>query len=292
MALLRLALLVPLVGAELTGTLQADDECVGSCAVNALQRQARTKITEQEDDWAVDVDFGFDAENFLTEADGKEYNISVGDLGTDELKRLVSMATQELNGREAESHENASETLGASPEEAMLGSANACGFHQYQGNSYKELCFCKLTGNPGCANKKCTCPQGCGGDVVWQSAGTVTFKNRARADGCHPSTVLLTAPKTFIATPRDLKQCGGAAVSVIETLLRDSWILYQSRVGKGSMNQCFHGSHTASVKYLHLQSFCSYASFHAMPNNNHAVGACVKMHSLNEAGHLARQLFN
>eukprot|EP00913_Durusdinium_trenchii_P000345 g316.t1 len=134
--------------------------------------------------------------------------------------------------------------------------AAGCGYSKYYGNSPKDKNYIVL----------------CSAVVAMWSG------NPARA----------TAPKAYYGTPADLKKCGNA-VSVIEMLLRDSWNMYQSRVSRGSMNQCFHGSHTASVKYLHLQSFCSYASFHAMPNNNHAVGVCVKMRNINEASSLARR---
>ncbi|CAK9021635.1 unnamed protein product [Durusdinium trenchii] len=308
MVLRLLAFSLALVGADLL----LDDECrEGSCALNALQR--RTSGLREEDEEGV---FAF--EPFVTEAEAKEtQNVSVEDLGTDELQRLVGMAQAELRKRGSDSElgtelgagPEASDTIGHQEgmasngtEDALTGrldrsasyagsDAAGCGYSKYYGNSPKELCFCKLAGNSGCASKKCTCPQGCGRNVVWESSESVTFKNRARANGCHPSTVLLTAPKAYYGTPADLKKCGNA-VSVIEMLLRDSWNMYQSRVSRGSMNQCFHGSHTASVKYLHLQSFCSYASFHAMPNNNHAVGVCVKMRNINEASSLARKLYS
>ena len=45
---------------------------------------------------------------------------------------------------------------------------------------------------------------------------------------------------------------------VIEMLLRDSWNLYQSRVHRGSMNQCFHGSRTASVTRWISRTACVY----------------------------------
>mmetsp|Transcript_38056 Transcript_38056/g.68773 ORF Transcript_38056/g.68773 Transcript_38056/m.68773 type:complete len:353 (+) Transcript_38056:57-1115(+) len=170
--------------------------------------------------------------------------------------------------------------------------AGSCGFRQFTGGPGSSLCFCQLAGNPGCANQPCACPQGCGDGVTWHSATTVTFKNKARAYGCHPSTVLLTSPKSYFGTPADLKGCGSGALGVIEALLTDSWNMYQTHVGTGSLNQCFHGSHTASVRYLHMQTFCSYASFHAMPNGNHAVGSCVQMHSLDEVPVLAKKLFN
>lgn len=161
----------------------------------------------------------------------------------------------------------------------------------FTGGTRASRCFCQLARNPGCANEPCACPQGCGNDVAWRSAETVTFKNRARAEGCNPSTVLLTSHKNYFSTPGELKKCGQDALRIIETLLRDSWNIYQTHVARGSMHQCFHGSQTASVKYLHLQSFCSYASFHAMPNKNPAVGSCVVMEDLGQVPSLAKQLF-
>jgi len=278
-----------LVATASAGVLDQDDECMaaGTCAMNALQHRAIQGSYEEEDNWAVDLSFDF--QDFITEADKKEYNISMEDLGIDELKRLKSAAETELQSREG-TDESSEAVLGASGQSNA--SAKACGFQHYTGNRHTELCFCQLAGNPGCSGQRCACPQGCGSHVTWKSATTVTFKNRARAHGCHPSTVLLTVPRAYYATPADLKQCGGEAIDVIETLLKDSWNLYQRHVTRGSMHQCFHGSRTASVKYVHLQSFCSYASFHAMPNNNRAVGSCVVMHSLREVPKLARQLFN
>eukprot|EP00435_Cladocopium_sp_Y103_P004802 s3545_g1.t1 len=187
-------------------------------------------------------------EPFMVEVETKEtQNVSMEDLGLDELHRLLGMAQEELLKR--------GELYGASPPDedvmdAERGRSDAfngtndgskaksaaglasCGEPNYYGNSPKELCFCKLAGNPGCSRKSCTCPQGCGNNVVWHSSNSVTFKNKARAHGCHPSTVLLTAPKAYYGTPGDLKQCSDA-LSVIEMLLRDSWNLYQSRVKLG-----------------------------------------------------------
>eukprot|EP00440_Ansanella_granifera_P023694 gb/GFBE01025732.1/.p1 GENE.gb/GFBE01025732.1/~~gb/GFBE01025732.1/.p1 ORF type:complete len:375 (+),score=54.88 gb/GFBE01025732.1/:1-1125(+) len=340
-----------------------DDECMQStgdeaCGLSALQRRAEQHV--QDIDWAWDLD-DLDAP---TQPDLKEYqNFSLPDLGSDELRRLIDAAHEELADRGI-----AVEELGASADgchtalpgeqcfraakwakdegvrqhpnwypgltatssledfqaqlhakgrgscpkpcgsdsprlsgvitgnsghaKASSNSQSSCGNHVFSGGPQSALCFCQLAGNPGCAGQPCACPQGCGGNVVWRSVQTVTFKNRARADGCHPSTVLLTVPKAYFGTPADLKHCGGGALQVIELLLVDSWNMYQTYVGTGSMHQCFHGSRTASVKYLHLQSFCSGASFHAMPSSNPAIGTCVTMHSLGEAKSLAQQLYS
>eukprot|EP00930_Biecheleria_cincta_P085796 TRINITY_DN7515_c0_g1_i2.p1 TRINITY_DN7515_c0_g1~~TRINITY_DN7515_c0_g1_i2.p1 ORF type:complete len:295 (-),score=53.82 TRINITY_DN7515_c0_g1_i2:50-934(-) len=173
------------------------------------------------------------------------------------------------------------------------GLSNGCSTGVFPGGlSRSSLCFCQLAQNPECAKQPCACPQGCGAGIGWKNAESVTFKNRARAQGCNPSTVLLTAPRAYFGTPADLKSCGQAALPIIETLLRDSWNMYQTHVGNRSLHQCFHGSHIASVQYLHMQSFCSSASFHAMPNANHYVGSCVKMLALSEVPSLAKQLYN
>jgi len=180
--------------------------------------------------------------------------------------------------------------------EAKGGSApsdgGSCALRDFSGGPQSAVCFCQLTGNAGCADQKCACPQGCNTkQVAWGSAETVTFKNKARATGCWPSTVLLTSPRNFFSTCSDLKShCADGAALVIETLLRDSWRMYQTKVGRSSLNQCFHSSKTASVKYLHLQSFCAGGQFHGMPTNNHVVGSCVTMSSEGQAPSLAKQL--
>lgn len=175
----------------------------------------------------------------------------------------------------------------------------SCGYFDFLNGGEAERCFCELAGNSGCANDECSCHQGCGPSVTWSGSNeTVSFKNHKRADSCvesgSPSTVLLTVPKSFFSTPADLKRkCAGGqrgAVEVIELLLRDSWTVYQAHVGKVPMNQCFHGSRIASVKYLHMQSFCAAGNFHAMPNKDHSVGVCVVMSSIDEASTLAPKL--
>ncbi|CAE7884614.1 unnamed protein product [Symbiodinium sp. KB8] len=195
------------------GILDQDDECMatGTCAMHALQHRATQGSYEEEDTWAVDLSFDF--QDFITEADKKEYNISMEDLGIDELQRLKSAAETELQSREG-SDESGEAVLGASGQSNA--SAKACGFQPYTGNRHTELCFCQLAGNPGCKGQRCACPQGCGSHVTWKSATTVTFKNRARAHGCHPSTVLLTVPRAYYATPADLKQCGDEAIDATQ----------------------------------------------------------------------------
>mmetsp|Transcript_60105 Transcript_60105/g.127340 ORF Transcript_60105/g.127340 Transcript_60105/m.127340 type:complete len:381 (+) Transcript_60105:342-1484(+) len=165
-------------------------------------------------------------------------------------------------------------------------SSASCGVREYSGRQWgSDLCFCELAGNPACQGS-CVCPQGCGSQVTWEHSDTVTFANKARAEGCAPSTVLLTAPKAYFETPWDLARAGSeCATEVVRTLLLDSWDTYQKEVGKGSIWQCFHNSQIATVRYLHLQTFCESGSFHAMPSDNQDVAHCVKMDSLDH-GHV------
>ncbi|CAE8615005.1 unnamed protein product [Polarella glacialis] len=281
-ACLALALASAQDGDVANSWLGVDDECVGdgSCALSALQRHVQTESSS-------DPTFG------TAEPTTKDYvSLDVQDLGNDELQRLIDQAQDQLQLRGAPLVDSSTEEVG----EMLGGSApsdgGSCALRDFSGGPQSAVCFCQLTGNAGCADQKCACPQGCNTkQVAWGSAETVTFKNKARATGCWPSTVLLTSPRNFFSTCSDLKShCADGAALVIETLLRDSWRMYQTKVGRSSLNQCFHSSKTASVKYLHLQSFCAGGQFHGMPTNNHVVGSCVTMSSEHQAPSLAKQL--
>eukprot|EP00429_Kryptoperidinium_foliaceum_P091192 CAMPEP_0176201582 /NCGR_PEP_ID=MMETSP0121_2-20121125/9640_1 /TAXON_ID=160619 /ORGANISM="Kryptoperidinium foliaceum, Strain CCMP 1326" /LENGTH=284 /DNA_ID=CAMNT_0017540463 /DNA_START=64 /DNA_END=919 /DNA_ORIENTATION=+ len=155
-----------------------------------------------------------------------------------------------------------------------------------------ELCFCQLAGNPACADTACACPQGCAAGVAWKHANTVVFRNVAKAHGCADDSVLLTSPSGYFRDPADLHEASGGSCqhSIITQLLADSWSTYQSAVGTGPVWQCFHGSHIASVRYLHLQTFCHSGSFHGMPTSNHYVASCVLMSAAGQAEALAARM--
>lgn len=152
-----------------------------------------------------------------------------------------------------------------------------------------ELCFCQLAKNPSCLASPCACPQGCVGTTWEVSNLTVSFRNTAQAQACPDSTVVLTSPKGYFRDPLDLSLSteGSCTATVIQQLLADSWSVYQSFVGQGPVWQCFHGYHIASVKYLHLQTFCRQGTFHGMPTQNAYVASCLEMTAASEAPALA-----
>lgn len=59
------------------------------------------------------------------------------------------------------------------------------------------MCFCQLAKNRGCAGVPCACPQGCGAGVTWDHPSSVTFVNKAQAQGCAVQKALLTIPKSY-----------------------------------------------------------------------------------------------
>mmetsp|Transcript_72401 Transcript_72401/g.212130 ORF Transcript_72401/g.212130 Transcript_72401/m.212130 type:complete len:311 (+) Transcript_72401:75-1007(+) len=276
--------------------LAEGDECntsgsdAGSCALNALQRGRHKLESQTHGESSTDEDSGSIIVDIPpSEPDTKMYsNMSLDELGLDELNRLIEAARRVVDERLAGTPEYSPQMKDAA--DAAVG----CPFRKYTGPMYgSNLCFCKLAGNAGCMNSRCTCPQGCGRGVVWGNSQTVTFKNRARAVGCSPSAVLLTASRTYYSTTRQLKDaCGGGAAGLLQVMLQNSWDWYQSKVGSGPVNQCFHNPNIASVKYLHLQTFCAKGEFHAMPTGNrrNSVGFCVTMSSRGQAGELARKL--
>jgi len=302
MAMLRLLALCGALAEALAAETQPDalervalveeDECHGSgsdrgsCTLSAVQRSVRRlEDGEGSDQLPLDVP--------PSEPDTKMYsNVSLQELGLDELHLLMEAARKTVNERLADDPKPYPPVNEPTSEAAST--ANGCPSRSYSGQrSGDDLCFCQLAGNPGCQGAPCACGQGCGPSVVWSNAETVTFKNRARAVGCSPSTVLLTASRSYYSTTRDLKAiCGGGAAGLLRAMLQNSWDWYQSKVGSGPVNQCFHNPRIASVKYLHLQTFCGGGQFHAMPTGNrkNSVGFCVTMSSRGQAGSLASKL--
>jgi len=270
----------------------AADACArsddASCALNLLQRHGKKLLAGAE---------------LVAEADeleppaiepalgGYPLGVPLSDMGIDELAKLEDSARQEIARRKTMSNVSDVVVDSSRSKDQELGTAS-CGYRSAHGLYGSALCFCQLAGNSGCKGSSCACPQGCDRSLLtYTGHQTVVFPNKARAHGCYPTTVLLTAPASYFSTPTDLKRdCGGAASSVIADLLRDSWTAYQTRVGPGPVNQCFHASHIASVPYLHLQTFCGAGSFHGMPTNNPSVGFCVRMESASQAYSLAARL--
>lgn len=271
--------------------LVAGDECHiggvsnGDCAMHALQQrgsklaangtsQAQTSLARA----AVPP----------SEPDAKEYGqVPLEDLGADELIRMIAKATKVLGDRQVLSSGLAS---------SRSSERTACPDRKYDGpKGSSEHCFAQLAQNSAhLEDDTCACPQGCNLDsIIWRHGQTVTFKNTARAVGCQPSTVLLTVPHSFYRDPSDLKRsCASGVVSLLAAMLTDGWDTYQTVVSTGPVKQCFHNPEVASVKYVHLQTFCPGGSFHQMPTGDQKndVGFCVTMSSRSEADSLAARL--
>jgi len=154
-----------------------------------------------------------------------------------------------------------------------------------------ELCFCQLAGNRGCKSP-CVCPSGCT-NVTWAATKrTATFKNKKRSRGCGPSSeVLLTVPKTFVKDTHDLKE-NACKRNIVKDLLKDSFEVWQTQVASGPVHQCFHSRHSATVKYLHLQTFCGEGRFHGMPTHERKVAACIYMREDDELDELTDRLLS
>mmetsp|Transcript_30461 Transcript_30461/g.84009 ORF Transcript_30461/g.84009 Transcript_30461/m.84009 type:complete len:332 (-) Transcript_30461:104-1099(-) len=289
------------------------DEChasgsdAGHCAVNALQRSGH-KVASV--DALLDTHSGTGSASGDDSSEGTSYtdippsepdlgayaNVTLEELGLDELSQLIKVATKVLDDRRAPSpHASSREESKEATSLSASATAAGCPYRPYTGAKRgNDLCFCQLSRNAGCKNDRCACAQGCNSQAVtWSNGATITFKNRARAQGCGPSTVLLTAPQSYFRDTSDLRRsCGGGAASLLAVMLKNSWDWYQSKVGRGPVNQCFHNPHVASVKYLHMQTFCAHGSFHAMPTGNrkNGIGFCVTMSSRDQAESLSHRL--
>lgn len=278
--------------------LSMGDECKtdgSDCALHALQRKGERVAAGEAESQELEEVVAVDVPPSIPDTGDYAAGLNIEELGVDELRRLVNSASQLLEVRQ-QTNQKYNPWPAADPNDAYLAaSANVssgCGMRPFNGNRHgTEMCFCQLAKNPACT-QGCVCPQGCQG-VTWSDGETVTFKNRARAGGCGPNTVLLTATKAYYRDTGDLKnRCGGGAVNVLATMLRNSWNHYQSKVAHGPVNQCFHNWNIASVKYLHMQTFCAKGEFHAMPTGNRKdhVGFCVTMTNAGQVWDLAGKL--
>jgi hypothetical protein len=79
-------------------------------------------------------------------------------------------------------------------------------------------------------------------------------------------------------------------IEELELILRDAFDAFNNKVCKSALWQCFHSPHTASVPYLHLQTFVDKGFFHAMPTTNHRLASCVKQERRDESWDLAVKL--
>jgi len=283
-------------------TLRADDECQAdsqlgqgdsACSLNALQMKSR-KVEEPPADTVnksqveePPADAVNKSQGIMPVAKGDATGVPVKDLGADELDRMQAQAEEEREEREIENQlfppeaPGTNESVDASAEVSL---AWSCSARAWRGGGGSERCFCQLAQNAGCSNTGCSCPQGCLG-ITWSHPATVTFKNKARAHGCSPSTVLLTSPRSYFKDTNDLKSASGGScmVGILTQMMIDSWSTYQRTVASKPVWQCFHSPRIASVGYLHIQTFCAEGNFHGMPSWNPNVAYCVRMTSASQA---------
>lgn len=176
--------------------------------------------------------------------------------------------------------------------------AGSCPKRGYDGvHAGAEFCFAQLAENDDVKGTKCSCQQGCdvGKVLVHSTNDTTTFKNKK---GLGPTRsacardVILTIPRQYYKHWDDVRErCGmSGMIGLFEIILRDAWAAYNTKICKTDMWQCFHSPKTASVKYLHMQSFPGSGFFHAMPTSNHHSAVCVKQTHEDESKELAVKL--
>eukprot|EP00927_Polykrikos_kofoidii_P011426 TRINITY_DN14846_c0_g1_i1.p1 TRINITY_DN14846_c0_g1~~TRINITY_DN14846_c0_g1_i1.p1 ORF type:complete len:528 (+),score=58.08 TRINITY_DN14846_c0_g1_i1:61-1644(+) len=161
-----------------------------------------------------------------------------------------------------------------------------------------SFCFAQLASNSGVqGNHTCRCPQGCNlSRVLIASSNTsVTFKNKLPShvsSGACSKDVLLTSPREYFKHTADVKRkCGReGAIRQFEMLLQDAFDAFNQKACPSVIWQCFHSPQTASVPYLHLQTFVEKAFFHGMPTSNHEIAFCVRQRQRNEGRDLAIKL--
>jgi len=166
-----------------------------------------------------------------------------------------------------------------------------CSF-KYTAGASGPLCFCQLAGNPGCANQRCACDQGCAGSALLGNDGqSVTFINIHEARGCAgPPAALLTIPKSFYSNIQALKaKCALGMPSLLAAMLRSSFETYQSKVAQGPVSQCIHAANSVSVDWLHIHTFCPGGGMDNLPSSAR-IGWCGTMYSSADAEALANAI--
>merc|ERR1712187_357824 len=192
------------------------------------------------------------------------------------------------------------------PDVEAVSSSNALDRHgvascpklQYEdAHKGSEFCFAQLAENEGVKGLPCGCKQGCDlkNVLVASTNETVTFKNMkglGPTKGACARDVILTIPREAYKHWDDvIEHCGRSGlVGMFEVIMRDAWNAYNNNICKTDMWQCFHSPRTASVKYIHMQSFPGSGFFHGMPTSNHQSAICVKQNHADEAKELAIKL--
>jgi len=238
----------------------ADDDCAagdvvaGACALSALQRMARVGKVRLSNGGAPE------AEHDAAESAPLPEGSTIPGIN------LAPDAENITTG-----------IVGARPKTHF-----SCDFVPYSGEAEgAESCFCHKVRNPTCARKECTCREGCGGFSVTNSESS-TFRNRAHTN-CNGA--YLTIPRSYFTDLHDAKsKCRRGLKNLLEGMLQAGFNAYQ-QVQQGTVMQCIHLPQYVSVHWLHLHTFCEDGQVDGMPNHNTAI--CAKMHSREDAGHIA-----
>lgn len=164
-------------------------------------------------------------------------------------------------------------------------------YNRYRGGRsrlWKGLCQCQVSGNVGCLDTPCRCPESCSGKV-WKHTSSVTYPETVEAFGCGgPSTVLVTIPKSFFRDIHDLKKsCPEGMVGLLTEMLQESYQKYQEQVAPRVVQQCIHSASRTHTHWMTIHTLCGEGQVDHMPSNSD-IAWCGTMASPEEAEGLAR----
>jgi hypothetical protein len=189
----------------------------------------------------------------------------------------------------------ATDNLDSAP---VIDDADACPYRDYSdAKKGPAFCFAQLCENAGVKGLPCSCRQGCDASktLLATTNDTVTFANMkglGNTRGACSKEVILTIPRAYYKHYDDVKErCGHKGlVNMIEVIMRDAFLAYNEKLCPSALWQCFHSPRTASVSYIHMQTFSAAGFFHGMPTSNKGVASCVKQSSLDETKELSLKL--
>jgi len=156
-----------------------------------------------------------------------------------------------------------------------------------------DMCFCELAKNRGCAGVPCACPQGCGAGVTWDHPSSVTFVNKAQAQGCAVQKALLTIPKSYYIDMKFLRTwCPWKMELLLREMFEFGLITYNQHVAPGPVQHCIHAANHVSISWLHLHTFCHDGTVDGMPMRPTTppfLAWCATMQAPGESVELAKQ---
>jgi len=181
---------------------------------------------------------------------------------------------------------------------APITDADSCPYRNYDdARKGPAFCFAQLGDNAGVKGLPCSCRQGCDPEktLLATTNDTVTFANMkglGNTKGACSKEVILTIPRSYYKHYDDVKErCGhNGLVKMVEVIMRDAFNAYNNKLCPSALWQCFHSPRTASVPFIHMQTFSAAGFFHGMPTSNRGVASCVRQSSLDETRDLAVKL--